>query len=104
MDRGGAPPRVILSTLKASDPSNLSTSQDIYNIKKRKRINLLQGRTSLEALLDTLQTTDVFHQYVQNDDGQLLRLFFAPTVCVSAAEEFGTTDILLMDSTYNTNR
>lgn len=104
MDRGGALPRVILSTIKAADPSNLTTAQDIYNIKKRKHNDILQGRTSLEALLDTLQTTNVFHRYVQNNQGGLLRLFFAPTLCVSAAKEFGITDVILMDSTYNTNR
>lgn len=50
LSRGVAPPRLILSTIRAADPSLRATGQDIHNVKKRNRSQFLLGRTLLEAL------------------------------------------------------
>jgi hypothetical protein len=100
----GIPPRFILRTLKASDPNNLSTSQDIYNVIKKQRLADLNGRTPLEALIDNLKANDVFHTYELDSDQRLLRFFVAPKASVKSALDFWTSDVLLMDSTYKTNR
>jgi hypothetical protein len=104
MCKGGASPSVILSTLKVSDPTILATPHDIYNIKQKFCNEILQHRTSLEALLDKLQTEGVYHAYQRNSEGSLTCLFIAPEVCVLNAQEIATCDVLLMDSTYKTNK
>jgi hypothetical protein len=104
MNKCGTAPKVILRNLKSSDPTNLSIPRDIYNLNNRDRADFLQGRTSLEALLDTLKEESVYHAYEKDSNNHLLRLFIAPKICVSAAKNYSATDVILMDSTYKTNR
>lgn len=96
--KSGAPPRLILITLKSSNKNNLSTSQDIYNVLKKHRNGYLDGRTPLEALLDLLKANKVFHKYELDSDHSLLRLFVALKVCITSAQKVWTGDVLLMDS------
>lgn len=99
MTKEGAPPRAIIKTLKASDPSNRTIAQDLYNIRKKRRTDFLRGRPPLEALFDSLRQDDVYHTFERDSDGQLLRLFIAPKSSVFAANAFCTTDVLLIEST-----
>ncbi len=104
MANNGAPPRIILRTLKASDTNNTSTSQDIYNIVKQARQDELNGRTPIEALLDNLKGQDVFHTYELDSNHKITRFFVAPNACILATRNFWTNNMILMDATYKTNR
>ncbi|KAH6596022.1 hypothetical protein BASA50_005440 [Batrachochytrium salamandrivorans] len=55
MSKAGVRPREILSSLRQSDPSTLATSQDIYSVCKRIRLENLRGRTPLQALVEELK-------------------------------------------------
>ena len=104
MSKSGASPHMILTSMKVSDPGCLATQQDIYNIKKKSRVEFLQGHTPLEALLDMLMEEHVHHAFERDTTGHILCLFIAPKVCVSTAHDFSTCSVLLMDSTYKTNQ
>ena len=84
LTEGGAPARLILSTMKRSDSAFLATGQDIYNVRKRDRAEFLLGRSPLEALLDTLEETAIGHELDRDlSSGQSTRLLIAPKPCIS---------------------
>ncbi|KAI9923041.1 hypothetical protein PsorP6_001352 [Peronosclerospora sorghi] len=62
----------------------------------------LNGRTPLEMLLDELRENNVLHAHERDGDGRIKRVFFAPPKSVQMAKE--NPDVVLMDSTYKTNR
>lgn len=102
ISRAGAAPKVLLSTLRQANPNILMIAQDIYNVKKTLRMRNLCGCTPLEALLDELEAKGVMHDYKKDMQGHITHLFFAPTTSITLAREF--RGVLLMDSTYKTNR
>lgn len=104
LSKGGAPPRLILSTMRAADLSFRATGQDIYNVKKRDRAQFLLGRTPLEALLENMEENQVQYKLDRDAQHQLTRLLIAPKTSISIYQEFSSGGVLLMDSTYKTNR
>ena len=66
------------------------------------RIKHLAERTPIEMLLDELQANNILHAYDRDDQGQITKLFFAPSVCVRLAREF--SHVMIMDCTYNVNK
>ena len=102
MSKAGAAPKFILTTLRQQDPKINLTSKDISNAKARLRQEDLNGRTPLETQLDELQEKEVMHDYAKDDEGRITHLFFAPPSAVDRTREF--PDVVLMDSTYKTNR
>ena len=50
----GVKPRIILNALRQQNPSNISTSRDIHNIKMSQKRKILNGRTEIDCVLDTL--------------------------------------------------
>ena len=107
MSVAGAPPKTILATLNGQRKSTGSGAvevigRDVYNARNALRVDELQGRTPVEALLDDLQTRNVWHRVKRDTEGRVSHLLFIPNETSSFLREFHTT--LLMDCTYKTNR
>ena len=97
-----ATPKIILAALRQTNADRPLIPRDIYNERAKIRNNRLNGRTPIEMLLDHLHVNGIEHNYTRSSNGCITKLFFAPTKAVALAKEFPT--VLLMDSTYKTNR
>jgi len=102
MSKAGATPKVILATLHRRNSESLLVAPDIYNARKKIRTQELNGRTPIEALLDEFEVNGVRHALKVNEEGHISHLFFAFLAAVELLQEF--PGVLLMDSTYKTNR
>ncbi len=107
MTKSGAAPKIILATLNdaraiSGDRKAAVIGQDIYNVKKRQRLEELQGRTPVEALLDQLQEKEIWHQKQTDSEGRITHLIFIPRETSQLLLEYHS--VLLMDCTYKTNR
>ena len=61
-----------------TNSNNISTPQDIYNAKASKKRKQLDGRLSIEALLDSLIMQDVQHASSRDHQGNLNSLYISP--------------------------
>jgi hypothetical protein len=98
----GVEPRRISAAVLSQNPSTLITRTDIYNERSRARQEHLGDRSPLEALLDELKGDDYWIVKWSEANGRLEILFFASSLQVELMRCF--PDILVMDSTYKTNR
>ena len=98
----GVEPRRISAAVLSQNPSTLITRTDIYNERSRARQEHLGDRSPLEALLDELKGDDYWIVKWSEANGRLENLFFASSLQVELMRCF--PDILVMDSTYKTNR
>ena len=64
MTNAGVSPRNIISVLKTRDPEVNLCSKMIYNQRLRHRLELLNGRSPLQALFDVLRLTGYFVDYL----------------------------------------
>lgn len=92
-----------VATIKREIPGALITHRDISNLRQKVLVNGLEGKTRLQHLVDSMQTsTDYFCKIQCDPDGHLRHLFFA---YLPAVEVFKTNhDVVPMDFTYKTNR
>ena len=74
----------------------------IYNAKAMVREEQLAGRTPMEMLLDELHADNILHAYDRDDQGRIIKIFFAPSLCVQLAREFH--HFMIMDCTNKVNR
>ena len=88
--------------LRKDDPQTLISDQDIRNERAAATAEYLNGRSSLEALLDELSTPEWVFDVKHDADGHLQCLFFAHEKQVKLLR--ANPDILLMDCTYRTNK
>ena len=95
-------PKSILATLRHQDVDCPSIMKDLCNQKAFFRNLELDGLTPIEMLLDNLHARKVLHAYQRNAEGQITHLFFVPTYSVELIQE--VSYIVLIDSTYKTNR
>jgi len=98
----GVTPAQILTLIRSEPLGEDVIARDIYNLKRRHRIEQLDGRTPMEALLSSLIKLDVPNTHSVDASGRLTRLTFTSTKAVQLARRFGT--VLTMDCTYKTNR
>jgi histone-lysine N-methyltransferase SETD2 len=75
---------------------------DVYNLKRQHRIEQLDGRMPMEALLSSLIKLDVPNTHCVDASGRLTRLTFTNTKAIQLTCRFGT--VLTMDCTYKMNR
>ena len=76
LGRAGIQPRHILTSLRQHHTDLHATSQDIYNVRRLHRVEMLAGRSPLQALLDNLESTDVVYHIKQTPGShQLSHLF-----------------------------
>jgi len=102
MSKSGATPKVIVGTIRRRNPESLVITRDIYNACQKLRNQQLNGRTSIEALLDDFVVSGIKHTVEKNEEGHVVRLFFAFPGSLGLLNEF--SNVLLLDSTYKTNR
>ena len=102
MSQAGIAPKQILTAIRQEDPDTLIAATDIQNDRKAIRSNYLINRTSIEALLDELSSSDWIYDVKKDLENHVQYLFFMHT---KQRELLLTNpDILLMDCTYRTNK
>ncbi|KAJ5489400.1 hypothetical protein N7539_004290 [Penicillium diatomitis] len=99
----GCYPRQILSSLQQHG-HELIQAKDLYNLKDQLIIDILNGRQSIQALLEDLtnQGDWIFRYWLREDDNSLFCLFamFKTSVVLLKASPY----VLWMDCTFKTNR
>lgn len=77
-------------------------AMDITNLMQKLQALELNGNTSIDALKDTMDEQGWIYKYKTDQSGRLTHLFIASKACLKYAKMH--PDILIMDSTYKTNR
>jgi hypothetical protein len=78
---GVAPPQIL--TLIRSEPSSEHIiARNVYNLKRQHRIEQLDGRMPMEALLSSLIKLDVPNTHCVDASGRLTRFAFTSTKAV----------------------
>jgi hypothetical protein len=98
----GISPREALTALRREDPKSSVVARTIYNERVKMRNEELNGRSPLQALLDTFKEEEYRYKYQCNNENQITHLFFAHPTSVQLTRRYPT--VLLMDCTYKTNR
>ncbi|CAJ2636981.1 unnamed protein product [Trifolium pratense] len=105
MSRNLVPPKNIMSTLKDRDPNNKTTAKQLYNLSHRLKLKMRASMTEMQHLSKRLVETGYFfkHRTVVADGSEHVQdIFFAHPKSISLFNSFPT--VLLMDSTYKTNK
>lgn len=92
----------ILSTLKRQCDNQLATRRDVYNQVAAARVEILAGRSPIQALMETLRDGPFEFASDFDDQGHVTRLFFSHTQSLQLAQRF--SNVFLLDCTYKTNR
>ena len=77
MSRAGIMPKEIASTLSQTYPDQICCMQDIYNLRRVLKAELLQGQSPIEAMLYQLHSDNYEYNYSLDEDGRITTLFFA---------------------------
>jgi hypothetical protein len=104
LTRNLVPPRNILSTLKERTPNNVTNKKQIYNAHHRLRMKERGPRNEMQHFLHCLEQKKYVFKYRSNDDDSttVKDIFFAHPTSVALFNTFSS--VLLMNSTYKTNR
>ena len=102
MTQAGVPPKAIASSLSIEFPDQLWTMQDIYNLRRQLKSELLGSRSPMEAMLHELDTNQFESHYHLDDNGHITLLFFAHPDSLLLLKQY--PQVVLMDCTYKTNR
>jgi FAR1 DNA-binding domain./MULE transposase domain. len=102
MSRAGIKPKEIASTLSQTYPDRLWRIQDIYNLRRQCKIELLAGRSPIEAMLYELHNSQYEYNYSLDSEMRISMLFFAHPTSLEQLRRY--PEVLLMDCTYKTNR
>jgi MULE transposase domain/FAR1 DNA-binding domain len=102
MTRAGIMPKAIASTLSQTYPDQLWRMQDIYNLRRTLKAELLNGRSPIEAMLHELHSSCYEYNYLLDSNGHITMLFFAHLKSLELLRQY--SEVLLMDCTYKTNR
>jgi hypothetical protein len=95
-------PAQILLQLRTSDNETYATNKTISNALQKIRLQDLDGRKPIEALLDLLKQSNWSYDVKVNARGSILNLFFAHPGSIHLARL--NHHVALLDSTYKTNR
>ena len=100
---GVAPLKIKSALMQQSDAPPSATLNTIYNHRNQLRSNLLEGRTSIEALIFEIRKNNFYHMIeISPGNSHMSSLFFAHPQSLTLAKRFPTTFIL--DCTYKTNK
>ncbi|GAU41659.1 hypothetical protein TSUD_272430 [Trifolium subterraneum] len=105
MTKNFVPPRNINSTLKDRDPENTMSSKQVCNARYRYKAKIRAFMSEMQHLFKHLGDNKYFFKCrsLVDEGGEYLQdLFFAHSRSVSLLNSFPT--VLLMDSTYKTNK
>ncbi|KAI1002083.1 hypothetical protein K3495_g6120 [Podosphaera aphanis] len=100
----GAKPRIVIDALRKHNPNNLSTAQDICNVKKSQKRKIMVVRLETEPLLDILIERNVPHAFQRSRTGNLNGLFISPKTTDNIVRRLSANRAFLMDSTYKTKQ
>jgi hypothetical protein len=75
--------------------------QNIYNLQRELRAELLERQSPIEAMLHELEVGNWEFNYQLDDDGHITQLFFTHPKSLSLLKQY--LEVLLMDCTYKTN-
>ena len=102
MTCAGSRPMEILTALRQQDPDTLITADNVRTDRQKIRTEHLNGRSSIETLLDDLSTSDWIFDVKRDSDNHVQYLFFAHRKQVEM--QLANPDVLMMDCTYRTNK
>jgi hypothetical protein len=72
MSAASIAPKQIMTTIQQENPTTFITASDIQNEHTTNRLNYLQQRTSIEALLDELlASSDWIHEVRRDSDNHI---------------------------------
>ena len=97
----GVPPKAILSVLRSEFQNERTSAGEIYNELSAARMDMLAGRTPIEALLE-LVSQDDYVSRVKLDCVTTECIFFSHRDSVELCRTYST--VFLMDCTYKTNK
>lgn len=95
------PPKDILLTVLERDGSTNLTSKDISNLKAKRVREMIGNSTSTQIFLDHLEAGQWIYDY-DVEEGRLKRVVFVSTSTFPLLRRY--RNVLLMDSTYKTNK
>lgn len=105
LGQAGIQPRRILTAVRQHHTDLHATSQDIYNVRRSHRVEMLAGRSPLQALLDSLESTDMVYHIQQTPESlQLSHLFIVSPSAREICAKYSKGSVWLLDATYKTNR
>ncbi|KAK2398613.1 protein FAR1-RELATED SEQUENCE [Trifolium repens] len=103
MTRNLVAPKTILNTLREKNKDSKTNMKQIYNERQRYKRDLRGEMTEIQQLLKCLESHRYFHKFRTNGESTSLQdIFFAHPDSVKLLNTFPT--VLLMDSTYKTNK
>jgi histone-lysine N-methyltransferase SETD2 len=97
---GVAPLKMKSTLIQDTKTPSHATLNTIYNHRGKMRINQLQGRTPIEALVHPIQEQQ-FYFMIDSVEGHMTLFFFAHPRSLELFKRFPTT--ILLDCTYKTN-
>jgi hypothetical protein len=98
---GVAPLQIKAALMQQTETPCTSTLNTIYNHRNKMRMDHLNGRSPVEALIFEIRNSNFYH-IIQNHEGQMKALFFSHPNSLILARQFHTT--FLLDCTYKTNK
>ena len=102
MTVAGVKPVPLLEVLKQTFKKNLSSRQQIYNARSRIKMKKMKQMTPMQHLLNMLTARKFTYSYRIAPDGSLQDLAFAHGYSLFLWKIFPY--VMIMDSTYKTNR
>ncbi|CAJ2651984.1 unnamed protein product, partial [Trifolium pratense] len=97
------PPRNIMSTLKKRNPDSVTSIKQLYNAKHRLKLAARGSRSEMQQLLKCLEENNYYFKVRTVGESDTIQdLFLAHRKSIQLFNTFN--DVLLMDSTYKTNR
>ncbi|KAK2358924.1 protein FAR1-RELATED SEQUENCE [Trifolium repens] len=106
MTRNLVPPRNIMSTMKDRDPKNVTHKKMLYNVRHRMRQKERGPRNEIQHFFHCLEQKQYVFKFRPDDLDEnstvVKDIFFAHPTSVALFNTFPS--VLLMDSTYKTNR
>ena len=94
-------PREIASAIRLADPTVRILAQDIYNERRKQRVERLAGKSPIEAMVIWLENSEWFAEVKQDIDGRVTHIIFAHPKSIALLKRY--PEDLLMDCTYKAN-
>jgi hypothetical protein len=95
-------PRETIALLRETNPGVILKARDINNIKVKRKREYIDGRSTIQALLETLESSNWVYNFRVNEKNQVINLMVARPVSVEMGRKYN--QVLLMDCTYKTNK
>ena len=102
MSDAGSAPRAIFTLLRSKSCTNVTCRQQIYNARAKMKRDLMNVLSSIQYLYKMLVEKEYIFDYSLTPDGGLQDLAFAHHDLVKMWERFPY--VMIMDTTYNTNK